>query len=188
MPGCRAERGRNPTQRPLRKAFAFKDREERKASHRIVSMGSIFGYFMDLLGPILAYLGSVTAIIAAFAISYEVLIYAQPSSPGSDHAVAMVVKPSSAKPRVATATSRAGKSARSNAALPVVSREAGAKAARQIDAVAQRRAAYHRELARQQRMRWLDRQARARQWTSEHAPAVLGYAEPPAPFGGTPFR
>jgi hypothetical protein len=144
---------------------------------------------MDLLGSIFAYLGSVTAIIAAFAFSYDVLIYAPLNSTGPHQPMAMIVKPSGAKPRVMTAASRARTIVPSKAPPAAVSREEAAKTARQIEAEVQRREAYRRELARRRRTRWLVQQARAREWASEQAPAPLGYADAPPPaFGGNPFQ
>lgn len=48
---------------------------------------------MDLLGSIFAYLGSVVALIAAFAISYDVVIYAPLHSSGPPHTLTIAARP-----------------------------------------------------------------------------------------------
>lgn len=142
---------------------------------------------MDLLGPIFAYLGAVTAIIVGALMSYEALIQIPLHSTNPQHTLTIAATPRAAKAALPAST---GKIAAPRVPVASVSHNAAAKAASQIAAAADRRAAAHlrreaylRRAARREHMRLLAQQARARQWASRRAsrqaPAVLGYADEP---------
>jgi hypothetical protein len=140
---------------------------------------------MDLLASILAYLGTVTAIIVAVVMSYDAFIYTPLHSINPQHTVTVAAKPSAAK---AASSASAGKIAPPSvpaASLPHGAPSRGAlaaKAASQNDVAAERRAASARkEAARQKHIRRLARQARGREWASQQPPGTfgLGYAEEP---------
>jgi hypothetical protein len=132
--------------------------------------GLVSGLFMDLIASILAYLGTVTAIIVTVVMSYDVFIYTPLHSINPQHTLTIAAKPPAAK----------AASSAPSASLPRSPR--AAKAAPQVDTAAERRAASARvEAARQKHMRKLARQARGREWASQQPPGGLGlgYAEEP---------
>lgn len=137
-----------------------------------------FGASMDLLGSILAYFGTLTALIVAVLMAYDAFIYTPLDSVNPQHTLTVAAKPSSVK---AASAAKASKIATPGARVAAVSHRAvAAKAAAQTEAAAERRAAHLRkEAARQKHMRWLAQQARTREWASRQAPAALGYADAP---------
>jgi hypothetical protein len=146
-------------------------------------MGAVEGWprwRMDLLAPILAYLGSVTAIIVAVVMSYDAFIYAPLHAPLRHYSPTVVVMPSAAKSG-AKATRQIARLG-SRAAEPVHGGLANFTAAPQAEAAANRRAA--RKQIVMVRRRRLARQARDKQWAYQQAAQTFGYAdEPPAGFG-----
>jgi hypothetical protein len=134
----------------------------------------VSGLFMDLLGPILAYLGTVTLIIVTVATSYVVFVYTPLHSINPQHTVAAAANPSAPKAVPASAAKIASPGA--SAALLHHAAPA-AKAAAQTEVAAERRAE-----ARQKHLRKLARQARNKEWVSRQGPRVLGYAQE-APAG-----
>jgi hypothetical protein len=132
------------------------------------------GLFMDLLASAFAYLGTVTAIVVAVVMSYNVFVYTPLQSINPQHTLTDAAKPSAPK-----------------AALPAASvphAAPAAKAASQIEVAAERRAAaLRRETARQKRRL---SQARSREWVSRQGPRVLGYAEqaPEGLYNAYPYR
>lgn len=134
---------------------------------------------MDLLAPIFAYFGTVTAMIVAVVMSYDAFVYTPLHPPIPQHAVNLAAKPIAAK----AAAKPAAKIARLSRVVadPVRGDAVGSATARQAHAAAKRRAARGRNaIARQQQMRWLSRQARVREWAYEQAPEAPGYADEPA--------
>jgi hypothetical protein len=137
---------------------------------------------MDLLAPILAYLGTVTAIVVAVAMSYDVFIYTPLHSINPQHTLTFAAKSSAAK--AALAASAAKIAAPSVSRASVSAEVATANVTPQIDVVAKRRAEFlRREAARRKHTRWLARQARAREWASRQPPEALGYADEPSAEG-----
>lgn len=135
---------------------------------------------MDLLASILAYLGTVTTIIVAVAMSYEAIIYAPSHAPGQHHSLMLAITPSTAKldaskPAVKPTTTLVRLD--SGAAEPVRGGATNITAAAPAEAAAKRRAARKRAVMAQQRLRWLARQARDRQWAYQQAPQAFGYAD-----------
>jgi hypothetical protein len=140
--------------------------------------------FVDLLAAILAYLGTVTAIVVAVVMSYDAFIYTPSHSINPQHTVTIAAKAVAAKPSAAKAAS-VSVSKIVPPSAPVASpprRATVAKAVRQqIDTAAERRAAYlRRDAAGQKHMRRLARQTRTREWASQQAPGALGYADEPS--------
>jgi hypothetical protein len=135
---------------------------------------------MALIASIIAYLGTVTAIIVTVVMSYDAFIYTPSHSINPQHTLTAAVKPHAA---VAASSASAGKIARPSVAATSHPRSAReAKAAPQVDTAAERRAASARlEAARQKHTRRLARQARGREWASQQPPGGfgLGYAEEP---------
>lgn len=145
---------------------------------------------MGLLAAILAYLGTVTAIVVTVAVSYDVFIYTPLHSINPQHTVTVAAKsvpaPSAAK-RVLSASAAKIASRSSPGASPSHD-AASANATPQSDVTAERRAAHlRREAARQKYTRRVARQARAREWASQQAPSRLGYADEPPERLYNPF-
>src|SRR5579862_7638038 len=111
---------------------------------------------MDLLAPILAYFGTVAAIVLAVAMSYNVLVYKPLHTTGPQGAITVAAKPNAAKP---SSTAKPGIAAsHSPAAQPVVHDVAAAKAAPHPIAAEHRSLQAANTTARWQHMR----QARAK--------------------------
>ncbi len=142
---------------------------------------------MDLLASVLAYLGTVTTIIVAVAMSYDAFVYAPLHAPIQHHSPMVAAMPSATK---FGATKPAAKPTAhltrldSDTEKPVQVGAANVTAAPPAEAVAKRRAARRRAVMARQRLRWLARQARDREWAYQQTPQAFGYAdEPPAGFG-----
>jgi hypothetical protein len=139
---------------------------------------------MDLLAPILAYFGTVTAMIVAVMMSYDAFIYRPLYSLGPPNTVAVAATPAGAKPavNVATKNTRAG-SATVRPQLADVSHGAAAK---------QRIVRRTTRIARGPHTRWPLREARvwARpyQLPSDLERDAFGYAQAPFGSGDDPFQ
>jgi len=130
---------------------------------------------MDLLAPILAYLGSVTAMIAAVVMSYDAFIYRPLRSTIPQHTLVVAATPSTAKAAATPATkvARPGR-----AAAPAGGGAAANAITAQADAAAKHREAGARNvIARRQQRRWLNRQARVSKWAYQRVPEAQGYAD-----------
>lgn len=135
---------------------------------------------MDLLVPIFAYLSTVTAIMVAVVMSYDVLVYAPLYSSGPPGTIAVAATPHDAKP--------AAKAAAKTVA-------AGSGTSRPLHAAARRRMV--RRTGRMARKPYPGSALReTREWPRAYPPPLprnierdaLGNARPPFGFGDDPFR
>lgn len=141
---------------------------------------------MDLLAPILAYLGTVTALIAAVAMSYDAFVYSPTHSGGPPVSVALAAVPHGVKPaaRIAAKTTRTGAQA-SRPLLDAASRPNGAKTAQPFIRRTMRTAQVPRSPRRP-----LEARATPRAYPLPLVPQpyTLSYAQTPFGFSDDPFR
>lgn len=128
---------------------------------------------MDLLGPIFAYLGSVTAIVLAFVASYDAIIYGplHAAEPSPQSAIAFQAKAASPTVRVAQTS---GNNKHSDAAVKAPFRES------MRDQTVHRR----RELAREARLQWPKRKPNAAEWANRASFAHAARSDSPAIMSG----
>jgi hypothetical protein len=150
---------------------------------RIIGMvGFPVVYCMDLLTPIVAYLGTVAAIIAAVAMSYDAFVYRPLSSMGPPDTFAVASMPPRAKPAAAAQTARLH--------APISSRPLLAAAAPRA---ARKRRMIHRsrKVAREQHRHWPLRESRMRSRAhplpSRFERYAFRYARPSFGFRNEPF-